>query len=67
MARICSYAIPRLKRLEFSLQRNRERELALTRFENKIAATKRAPLPQRLSSASCSSVNFGKAMVSVSR
>ena len=41
-------AIARLEDFEFSLQRDREREFALTRFENEIAATKRAALPQRL-------------------
>ena len=38
--------VARLEGFEFSIQRNREIEFPLTRFENEIALTKPAALPQ---------------------
>src|SRR5207248_2321136 len=39
---------PRLKRFQFSFQRNRERKFPLTRLENKITASQLPPFSQRL-------------------
>ena len=60
-------AVARLENLDCSLQRNGEREVPLTRLENKISAAQCPPLPQRLEERQLSSVSFGNATLSVSR